>query len=97
MSDPIERQDAIDAVEDWFFNSTDLRPPAEVLRYLPSAGPRNGQWCMTSDGKLVCSCCYEAPTNRIIVNGNLVYDMTPIRKRMKFCPNCGARMTNYNE
>lgn len=49
-----------------------------------------GEWCVTPDGMLVCSNCFENPTNRIIVNGSMIYDMTPIKKRMRFCPNCGA-------
>lgn len=60
---------------------------------------KTGTWCVTPDGKLVCSNCYNNPTNRIIVDGSLIYDMTPIRKRMKFCPSCGASMTEgkYDE
>ncbi len=45
MDDLIRRQDAIDAVEDWFFNTTDLRQPEEVLRCLPSAQ----QWIPCSE------------------------------------------------
>lgn len=51
-----------------------------------------GEWCVTPDGMLVCSNCFEIPTNRIIVNGSMIYNMTPIKKRMRFCPNCGADM-----
>ena len=53
---------------------------------------KTGRWVVTPDGRLACSNCLENPTNRIIINGNLVYDMTPIRKRMRYCPNCGADM-----
>ncbi len=51
-----------------------------------------GEWIALPDGKIVCSNCYENPTNRIIIGGNIVYDMTPIKVRMKFCSNCGADM-----
>lgn len=51
---------------------------------------KKGFWCITPDGKLVCSNCYNNPTNRIIVDGSLIYDMTPIKKRMRYCPNCGS-------
>lgn len=60
----------------------------------------NGEWVVLPDGRLSCSNCCSVPTNRIIINGNLVYDMTPIREKMKFCPNCGADLrgdTNVNE
>ena len=65
-----------------------------VLFEFPTIEPerKTGRWVVTPDGRLACSNCLENPTNRIIINGNLVYDMTPIRKRMRYCPNCGARM-----
>lgn len=73
-------------------------------KYIPMLGKPNfcplveaeerktGEWCVTPDGKLVCSNCYKNPTNRIIVDGSLIYDMTPIKKTMRYCPNCGADM-----
>lgn len=54
-------------------------------------------WCFTPDGSLICSACYLNPTNRIIIDGDTVYDMTPIRRYMKFCPNCGAEMVKGEE
>ena len=68
--------------------------PVEDIKAAPTIEPerKKGRWVMTPDGRLACSNCFENPTNRIIINGNLVYDMTPIRKRMRFCPNCGADM-----
>jgi len=64
---------------------------AEALADAPVIEERKtGTWCLTPDGKLVCSNCYNNPTNRIIVDGSLIYDMTPIRERMKYCPNCGS-------
>lgn len=39
MDDLISRQAAIDAVEEWFFDTTDLRQPKEVLCCVPSAQP----------------------------------------------------------
>lgn len=60
---------------------------------MPSAQPeRTGRWCFNTDGQLVCSNCYDIPTNRILLNADMIFDMTPIQKKMKFCPNCGARM-----
>ena len=37
MDDLISRQAAIDAVAEWFFDTTDLRQPKEVLCCVPSA------------------------------------------------------------
>ena len=39
MQGLIDRQAAIDAVEKWFFDTTDLRQPKEVLWCVPSAQP----------------------------------------------------------
>ena len=44
MQDLIDRQAAIDAVEKWFFETTDLRKPKEVLGCLPSAQPDLGKY-----------------------------------------------------
>lgn len=66
-----------------FCQDIDEQPTIEPER-------KTGKWCVTPDGKLVCSNCYENPTNRIIFDGNLIYDMTPIKKRMRYCPNCGS-------
>lgn len=65
----------------------------QILQNAPTIEERKtGKWCVTPSGELVCSNCYENPTNRVIVNGSLIYDMTPIRKKMRYCPNCGADM-----
>lgn len=53
---------------------------------------KTGKWMVDPDGRLHCSRCLENPTNRVIIDGKLVYDMTPIVGKMKFCPNCGVRM-----
>lgn len=52
----------------------------------------HGKWFVSTDGMLHCSNCSEIPTNRIRINADMVYDMTPIRETMRYCPNCGARM-----
>ena len=98
--DLIDRQAAINVVKERYYKygrDAKIEELVSGLEKLPSAEPRKGMWCVTPDGKLVCSYCYENPTNRIIVNGNLIYDMTPIRKRMRFCPNCGAMMSEGEE
>ena len=52
----------------------------------------HAQWFTSYDGMLHCSHCFETPTNRVMVRAELIYDMTPIREKMHYCPNCGARM-----
>lgn len=70
----------------------------QIVEDMPTIEERDtGAWCVTPDGRIVCSNCFENPTNRIIINGALVYDMTPIKKRMRYCPNCGARMVREGE
>ena len=61
-------------------------------RTLSEVEERTGRWCFNTDGKLVCSNCYETPTNRILLYADMIFDMTPVQEKMKFCPNCGARM-----
>lgn len=53
---------------------------------------KHGRWVVDPEGMLHCSNCKELPTNRIVVNADLIYDMTPIKEKMKYCPSCGARM-----
>lgn len=53
---------------------------------------KTGKWMVDPDGRLHCSRCLENPTNRVIINGKLVFDMTPIVGKMRYCPNCGAKM-----
>lgn len=70
---------------------------ADGKRFAQNASRPKGEWIVTQDGMLACSNCLENPTNRIIINGNLVYDMTPIRKMMRFCPKCGSYNGGENE
>lgn len=53
---------------------------------------KTGKWIIGYDGLLHCSRCSTTPINRIIIGTALVYDITPIQQKMKFCPNCGVRM-----
>ena len=70
-----------DAVEDWFFNTTDLRQPVEVIHCLPSAQPRNGEWIDYSDeGYVECPFCHSA-TN---CEGN--------KDELHYCFSCGAEL-----
>ena len=83
MNDTIRRQAAIDAVEDWFFNTTDLRQPAEVLRCLPSA-QRKGKWIAERYMDEVDSCFYTR--YKCSECGRIVYDSS-----LSYC-HCGADM-----
>lgn len=90
MSDLIERQAAIDAL-DKRFDSIPMEQTAEILqlrkdlRELPSAQPerKKGKWIREPNvyGVVYCSeCDYELHTN----NTN-------------YCPDCGARMEVEHE
>lgn len=56
---------------------------------------KHGKWVADTDGILHCSNCTRVPVNRIIVSAKIVYGVD-IKKQMKFCPNCGARMEEDN-
>ena len=110
MSDLIDRQQAIDAIADHIrFDAMiesndaskdidDYRPIAKnFLRYVPSAEPvrMKGRWIYGESGEghdgYFCSQC-----------GNFVpwiykeFDIDFI-KEFKFCPNCGASMSEGEE
>ena len=81
MNDLISRQDAIDAVKEYFmFSPREGRQCAKAIERVPPAHPRAGKWIrtrtMTHDGELYCDQCeQEHPEQKIIWN---------------FCPNCGS-------
>ena len=88
MSDLIERQKAIDALDSFILDeTTNLQGDSvrEILESLPSAQPerQNGRWEMKPDpfvffGEIpVCSECGYT---------------TKMRDKTKFCPHCGAQM-----
>lgn len=54
---------------------------------------KTGRWVVDTRGRIHCSNCIETPANRIIIDGDVVYNMEPIREIMKYCPRCGASMT----
>ena len=53
---------------------------------------RHGRWFIGDDWALHCSECSKTPISRIIVHGIQIFDMTPVKEMMKYCPNCGAKM-----
>lgn len=57
----------------------------------------HGRWFIGDDGALHCSECSKIPVNRIIVDEIRIFDMTPIKERMKYCPNCGSRMDGKDD
>ena len=76
MSDPIERQAAIDLC-DWYDNPS----MHDDLEKLPSAQPETGYWISARDEDgwhmwLICSECKAKETNL----------------KAKYCPVCGRKM-----
>lgn len=97
MDDLISKQVIIDGFYEMASDTDHLctvKDFVEWVEALPSTQleRKKGKWCFNTDGKLVCSNCYETPTNRILLYDNMIFDMTPIRKKMKYCPSCGADM-----
>ena len=41
---------------------------------------------------VVCSNCHQPPINPININGQSVYNLTPVQEYMKYCPRCGVKM-----
>lgn len=82
--------------EDWLKGTGAEKPGVwkNTIDAMPTIQPerKTGKWMVDPDGRLHCSRCLENPTNRVMIDGRLVYDMTPIVGKMKFCPNCGAEM-----
>ena len=82
MSDLIDRQAAINAIERNAYRHTYIDQIVDIINELPSAQPREGKWIRTRtlmhDGELYCDQCgQEHPEQKKIWN---------------FCPDCGCRM-----
>ena len=66
---------------------------SEIREMLESEPERkNGKWFLDQNGQFRCSNCERVPVNRIIIDAALVYDVPAIKKYMKYCPMCGAKM-----
>ena len=95
MSDLIDRQEAIDALEKWLDEWTHpnaqgaIMDCIQTLNGMPSAQPQRpkGKWIEQDDGwdgvYYECSVCKEPFT---------LIDGTPKDNLYNFCPNCGAEM-----
>ncbi len=62
---------------------------------IPAADARpvvKAKWYLGDDMLLHCSNCEQIPHNRVVMNNVCIFDLTPIKSLMKYCPNCGARM-----
>ena len=85
MSDLIDRQAAIDALNDAVHehNITDFDAVATILA-LPSITPkqRTGEWILDRSGAYCCSECMEPCAGYVMM-----------KPRDKFCKMCGAKMT----
>lgn len=88
MGDLINRQDAIDAIEDenskghysCFASYNDAQKFKQIVNNLPSAR-RTGKWVLWEDG-WYCSACELYPP----------FDCDPEEKGIPYCPYCGADM-----
>lgn len=86
--DYISRQAVLDAINtDWH---EDLSQLADAIKALPPVEPKTGHW-IGGDGHYICSCCKYDPEyflEPLGLDGGS-YMAIP----MKYCPNCGAKMT----
>lgn len=86
MSDPIDRQAAIDAKMPVVIDGQAIDVvPVSVIKRLPSAQPKHGKWIdipyVPSHTKYMCSEC-----------GKTIYTNSDYIKEHKFCFSCGADM-----
>lgn len=104
MSDLIDRQAVIDALEKWFngvFGIKESDGTATIfkrIRELPPKEPKKGKWELkedilswegTFDGYF-CSECGKGFLNDLCCNNG--DDWVDVKKDFKFCPFCGADM-----
>jgi len=90
MSDPIERQAAMDALRKMqtykLFSGDDMLLIDQAgamteLMMLPPAEPKRGKWILDRSGAYCCSECMEPCAGYVMM-----------KPRDKFCKMCGAKM-----
>lgn len=90
MSDLIEREVAIDAVERIRSVDTyaDLEYAKDIFRNIPPAQPerKTGRWVSQKGGGYCCSECGRYALDE--VDGNFIH----VAFESNFCPYCGAEM-----
>ena len=100
MTDPIERQAAIEAVSHWLYDCDDMRSVDQLLSGLPSAQPE----------QTACEYCHEDSDGYVLsIEKNSHAYLVRRGKTMKlhicfkgeyrecdilFCPMCGRRLTD---
>lgn len=104
MSDPIEREDAINEMADYigcdFPRHEDAVECARsVMEQIPSARPKEGEWIWNENGMdwgIGCWCCSECGMrNPYIGSGDNALLSNPHNwAGSKYCPNCGADMSH---
>ena len=92
MSDLIKREDAIDAVIEWYgCKPNDIEAFEKIIKAIPSADRPQGEWLKFGLGRgtriLFCTNC-ERKIEVPLSQGDSNYD---------FCPHCGARMKGADD
>ena len=90
MTEYIEREYAVDAVVDVYYNTPDINLSCEKFETeifkIPAADVapvRHGRWEWDTEDIYRCTVCYEKAHVKEVMG----------RPDWKYCPNCGARMT----
>ena len=90
----ISEQAVIEAIKEWASHmfTTPTGDLLKLIKAIPSAEPKTGHWFVDerpeSDREIICSNC-EQP---IFKYHKMDFDYRP-----KYCPNCGAKMSEPQE
>ena len=94
MNRLISEQAVIEAIKEWASHmfTTPTGDLLKLIKAIPSAEPKTGHWFVDerpeSDREIICSNC-EQP---IFKYHKMDFDYRP-----KYCPNCGAKMSEPQE
>ena len=99
MSDLIKREDAIDAVIEWYgCKPNDIEAFEKIIEAIPSADRPTAEW-FVFDGEsdlyvdIKCSYCQKVYTVDSYKRDDIGFTI----EDLKFCPNCGARMKGADD
>ena len=89
MIDPIEREDALQALVDSDVRGYDYRQLEKAIKAIPSADRPQGEWILQDD---------EHHIEKIYLCSNCEnFEAWGEYEKYNYCPNCGARMKGADD